>query len=655
MRTRKFKICVTALAMTGLSLASSQVLAVVYNLKAGTGTVEVPDPMGGSGITTIHVWGYANCPSGFGSPCDDIKVPGPALTVPDNDTKLTVNLMNTLAEPTSLVINGLRKSMKPVFFTDGEGRRRVRSFDEEAMPGAAATQYEWSGVRPGTYLYQSGTQPQVQVQMGLYGAVTRNAIDPVGTSPGQAYSGIAYNNQVTLLYSEIDLALHTAVHDGTYGPCPVGSPECGNVKSTLNYKPSYFMINGVVYPHASLKSMLPVGFPGTTLVRMLNAGLTTHVPMLVDRRWDLIAEDGNAYAHRRTQYTALLPAAKTIDVVLTATTPVAVIDRRLGLSNAGLPDGGMLAVLNLGVVPVLPVGTAPPPNLPPVAVDDAYNSVSGISLSVAAPGVLANDSDPDAGPYPIKAVASSGTTAAGNRYSISSNGSITFTPTTAGALSDSFPYDVTDGQLAASGTVTVNLAEPVLPSVALVDDFTRVDADTLGVASWSQAVDTGPNAADLHIASNQVVASGVDLGGQAIYNVASYGAKQGASIRLTGTPDKSAIILKASGGTAESPANFIRVRFDAASNQVVIATMLGGSNTTSYVNHRTLPAATLAGGGTLTATADANGLVLVWGNSIFIGGVQLPKAAAWTGSGRAGLQLQTAGATADDFRAATLP
>jgi hypothetical protein len=650
MRTRKFKLCVLALAMTGLSLASSPALAVVYNLMAGT--VDVPDPNGGA---SIRMWGYADCPSGFGSPCSAIQVPGPALTVPDTDSVLTVNLLNSLAEPTSLVINGLRKPMVPVFFTDAEGRRRVRSFDAEAMPGAAAIQYQWAGVRPGTYLYQSGTQPQKQVQMGLYGAVTRNAVDPVGTTAGQAYAGIAYDNQVTLLYSEIDLALHAAVAGGTYGPCPIASPDCGNLTSTLNYKPSYFMINGVVYPHASLKSMLPVGLPGTTLVRMLNAGLTTRVPMVLDKRWDLVAEDGNAYANRRTQYTALLPAAKTMDAVLTATTPVAVMDRRLGLSNAGVPDGGMLAVLNLGVVPTLPVGTTPPANLPPEAVDDTYSSVSGISLSVAAPGVLVNDSDPDAGPYPIKAVASSGTTGDGNSYSISSNGSITFTPATPGTLSDSFPYQVTDGQLVASATVTVNLAEPLLPSVALVDDFTRADAAVLGVANWSQAVNTGPNAADLHIVGDQVLASAVDLGGQAIYNAASYGAKQGASIRLTGTPDKSAIILKASGGTAESPANFIRARFEAATNQVVIATMLGGSNTTSYVNHRALPAATLAGGGTLTATADANGLVLVWGNSIFIGGVQLPRAAAWTGSGRAGIQLQTVGATADDFRAATLP
>ncbi len=651
MRTQKLKLCVTALAVAGLSLLSGTAAAVEYNLMAAP--VDIADPNGGP---TIRMWGYAQCPNGFGFACAAVQVPGPALSVPAGDTVLTVNLMNALQEPTSLIINGLSKPMSPVWFIDNEGRRRVRSFDQEVPANSVnATQYQWTNVKPGTYLYQSGTQPQVQVQMGLYGVVTRNAVDPVDTTPGQAYAGISFNSQVTLLYSEIDLDLHAAVAGGTYGPCPIATPDCGNMTSTLNYKPRYFLINGVVYPHSSLQSLQPVGLPGTTLVRMLNAGLTTHVPMLLDKRWDLIAEDGNAYTNRRTQYTALLPAAKTLDALVTATTPVAIVDRRLDLSNAGVSDGGMMAFLNLGVVPILPGGTTPPSNAAPTTLDDTFNGVAGIALSVASPGVLANDSDPDSGPYPLKAVPASGTTTNGSGYTVNANGSITFSPASATTLTDNFTYQVTDGDLTASGTVTVNLAEPVLPSVAMVDDFNRANAGTLGVANWSQAVDTGPNGPDLHISGSEVVASAVDLGGQAIYNAASYGAKQGISLQLTSLPDKSAVVLKASGGTAEAPANFIRVRFDGASNQVVIATMLGGSNTMTYVNHRSLPAATLAGGGTLTATADDTGLVLVWGNGTFLGGVQLPRAAAWTGGGRAGIQLQTLGATADDFRAASLP
>ena len=34
--------------------------------------------------------------------------------------------------------------------------------------------YSWTNMKPGTYLYQSGTHPQVQVQMGLYGGVKKD-------------------------------------------------------------------------------------------------------------------------------------------------------------------------------------------------------------------------------------------------------------------------------------------------------------------------------------------------------------------------------------------------------------------------------------------------------------------------------------------------
>ena len=52
---------------------------------------------------------------------------------------------------------------------------------------------------PGTYLYQSGTQPSIQVPMGLYGALA-----VVDGTVGQAYPGISYDADAVLLFSEID-------------------------------------------------------------------------------------------------------------------------------------------------------------------------------------------------------------------------------------------------------------------------------------------------------------------------------------------------------------------------------------------------------------------------------------------------------------------
>ena len=128
----------------------------------------------------------------------------------------------------------------------------------------------------------------------------------------QAYPGVAYeyDNQATLLYSEIDPDLHAAVATGKYGvPCPAATPDCGNPTSTINYAPKYFLVNGQPFPSGT-PVIAPAGNPGTTLLRLLNAGLTTHVPMIQGTHWTVVAEDGKPYPYRPTQYTALLPAGE---------------------------------------------------------------------------------------------------------------------------------------------------------------------------------------------------------------------------------------------------------------------------------------------------------------------------------------------------------
>ena len=194
-----------------------------YNLCTGATTKTMPDS------TVITMWGYG---LDTGAPCTP-TVPGPQLTVPVGDNTLTVNLRNELTSPVSIVISGQSlpsPTTGPVTFSDGQGRSRVRSFTHETMTTGV---YTWSNLKPGTYLYSSGTHPAVQVQMGLYGAVTHDA------APAQAYAGISYDSEVSLLYSEIDPALHAAVAGGTYG--------MASYPSTVNYAPKYFLVNGAPF------------------------------------------------------------------------------------------------------------------------------------------------------------------------------------------------------------------------------------------------------------------------------------------------------------------------------------------------------------------------------------------------------------------------
>jgi FtsP/CotA-like multicopper oxidase with cupredoxin domain len=362
--------CVARMALAGMLVWLGDATAAEYWLQTGT-TTKLGVPM----------WGYALCGSGSTAPATcagPVTVPGPALNVPPAEG-LVVHLTNTLPEPTSLVIASQVKQegMQPVWFEpatpattysgtrpSGNTTARVRSFDREASAGGGTATYTWTNLRPGTYLYSSGTHPQVQVQMGLYGAVTKDA------GPGKvAYSGsganITYDNQVTLLYSEIDPALHMAVAGGTYG--------AGGAGSTLAYQPSYFLINGEPFPSDKLDPLaIPTLGPDSTavpagsklLIRFLNAGLKSHVPTIVGQYWQVVAEDGNPVPYLgnpRQQYTAFLPPAKTLDVLLRPTTNstdatvrYAVFDSRLYDTTNGNPNGGMQFRLAVAPAPLAP-------------------------------------------------------------------------------------------------------------------------------------------------------------------------------------------------------------------------------------------------------------------------------------------------------------
>ena len=655
MRTRIFtlRFAAAALAYASLALAGTSALGAEYWLRAAALPNPVTMPDGGQ----VVMWGYANCsPGPLSATCGTVTVPGPALTVPPGDTTLTVHLLNSLTVPTSLVINGLIKPMSPVWDNGSTGSRpnlaaRVRSFDAEAAPNnGTQADYTWGSasnpVKPGTYLYQSGTQPQVQVQMGLYGAVTKNAVNADATTVpptrAQAYPGIAfeYDNQATLLYSEIDPALHTAVATGQYGPA---TP----MTSTIDYAPKYFLINGQPFPSGTPVMTLA----GTTLLRLLNAGLTTHVPMIQGAHWTLVAEDGKPYPYPRTQYTVLLPAAKTTDVLLTPDSGgavYAIMDRRLSLSNNGMSDGGMLAFLKYSA---LGVDGGSGTNTPPIAVNHAYPSVVGVTLNVGAgAGLLVGASDPDSLPLPIKAVAATGTTTLGSAFTVNSNGSFSYTPK-AGLASgaDEFNYRVTDGNaLSAPATVTIGLTVPGNPSIATLDEFTRRAAPSLG-RTWAQQSATVTSNPDIGVSNGQAVANSTSLGGLAIWNAASFGPTQGAGF-VSGLPGaKAYLVLKATGPDPKAPVNYIRVGCEAG--QVVVYTMMGGSNVSAYVKQATLGNC----GAALSAVVDAKGLVTAFVGGSFVGGVQLPDVAAWKGGGRIGIQITTPNATVDNFAGGTIP
>ena len=323
-RRNRIKGFLIALVMV-LSMVTASSAADFF-LRADTFINTMPDGV------AVTMWGFSSCTDATFVTCSAPTVPGPALVVPVGDSVLNVTLKNNLTglytEPVSLMIPGQSTIMVPV-----KVNGRVRSFTTEVAVGATGV-YSWTNMRPGTYLYQSATHPAIQMQMGLYGVAKKDF------AAGQVYSGVTYDSEVVLVFSEIDPVIHNAIATNTYGPGK-------KVTSTIGYAPKYFLINGA--PYSSTASAITAGAPGNTvLLRFLNAGLWDHTPVIDSLYMTLIAEDGNTLPYTRDQYSLHLSAGKTMDTTITKATAgyVPLYDRRLNLANNKTTGGGMLAYLN---------------------------------------------------------------------------------------------------------------------------------------------------------------------------------------------------------------------------------------------------------------------------------------------------------------------
>jgi hypothetical protein len=100
------------------------------------------------------------------------------------------------------------------------------------------------------------------------------------------------------------------------------------------------------------------------------------------------------------------------------------------------------------------------PNHPPLAVDDTFDAIGNVTVPVTAPGVLAGDTDPDAG-NALTAVAGTFPTAAGGTITVAADGSFSYLSAPGFTGTDSAPYVVTDGIAADTGQVVLNVAQRV--------------------------------------------------------------------------------------------------------------------------------------------------------------------------------------------------
>jgi FtsP/CotA-like multicopper oxidase with cupredoxin domain len=276
------------LAIVSLILAYRASAAVEYWLCADWTVKSLSEEDG----DIVWIWGFAQSEPGFADDCEgEVTSPGPMLTIPEGDDSLIVHLDNRLpyiqGEPVavSIVIPGVPSDSDTV----------------AALPDEPSI-YTWKGLEPGTYIYRSGVHPDIQVPMGLYGGIK------IDSEPGYAYPDYPYDQETVLYYSEIDPTLNWIVLFGGYDP---GSGKIGHYE----YNPRYVLVNGE--PFQYLSGFPAAGVGETILLRFLNVGTTTYLPVILWSYMDVIAENAEPYPVPARRYALSVEPGSTKDALFT--------------------------------------------------------------------------------------------------------------------------------------------------------------------------------------------------------------------------------------------------------------------------------------------------------------------------------------------------
>jgi FtsP/CotA-like multicopper oxidase with cupredoxin domain len=207
--------------------AITGVTGTQFNLVAREGFVSAPD--GGS----IYSWGYA-LDNGL------MQYPGPTLIVNQGAT-ITVTLRNELPAPAGNV-----SIVFPGHLVASAGGAAGTMTREAPPDGATTVTYTFTATNAGTYTYYSGTRPDLQVEMGLVGALI---VRPAGfdhmNPRAYGHDGTMYHYEHLFLLTEMDARIHQAVASGIY------------TVDTADFFPVYWFINGRCAPDTMLMDGVP--------------------------------------------------------------------------------------------------------------------------------------------------------------------------------------------------------------------------------------------------------------------------------------------------------------------------------------------------------------------------------------------------------------
>ena len=280
-KTQLLPVLVVALALlltASAYAAAPGITGTSFSLTAGAAFSSQPDG------ALIYSWGYG-CTTGFtptfdppaasmpGAACPTVQIPGPTLIV-NAGTNFTVTLTNNLpaaAGNTSILFPGFAVATSngvPGLLTQ-----------EAAHAGTVTYTVTVPLTAAGTHSYYSGTQGDLQVEMGLYGAII---VLPTTANTAACDNGVhasnvvaqgfwqetdfrlahaaydhaeaCYDREYLFQFSEMDPIIHRNAEEQvatSAAACTaggVGSPGCSLNVPTEPYHAVYFLINGRSMP-----------------------------------------------------------------------------------------------------------------------------------------------------------------------------------------------------------------------------------------------------------------------------------------------------------------------------------------------------------------------------------------------------------------------
>ncbi len=260
--TRKAVTAIVAVASLLVGIAAQAavpgITGTAFNFTASADYTSQPDG------AQIYSWGYACSGGGTAAPfgpstvcSNSMQMPGPTLILTEGQT-VTVTLTNSLpaaAGNTSILFPGMTVTASGG--VNGLLTAEACNAADVSCTNNSVT-YTITASKPGTYAYYSGTQAELQIEMGLFGAVVvLPNTTPSGCNKGP-YSGAAsaydhaatcYDREYLFQFSEMDSTIHDQVKAQVDACGSTPSKPCPQILASMEpYRPNYYLINGRSMP-----------------------------------------------------------------------------------------------------------------------------------------------------------------------------------------------------------------------------------------------------------------------------------------------------------------------------------------------------------------------------------------------------------------------